>query len=72
MKLSILGLAGALLLGAAPALDAQTPMESRLAAKLNEPWLKNAPWITDFDEAMAASKKLAKPIFAYFTRSYAP
>ena len=35
-------------------------------------WLEKAPWILDFDAAKAESKKSGKPIFAYFTRSYAP
>ncbi len=40
--------------------------------KLQSAFLKNAPWITDFDKAQAEAKKTGKPIFAYFTRSYSP
>lgn len=39
--------------------------------KLAEEWLKKAPWITDYDKALAESKSSGKAIFAYFTRSYA-
>ena len=39
---------------------------------LAEAWLDNAAWILDYSEAKAAAKKANKPIFAYFTRSYAP
>ena len=49
----------------------QEQMKKNLEHKLEQPFLKVATWITDFDEAKAASKKSGKPIFAYFTRSYA-
>ncbi len=39
--------------------------------KLKEPFLTKAAWITDYDKAREESKKSGKPIFAYFTRSYA-
>lgn len=39
--------------------------------KLQEPFLAKASWITDYDKAREESKKTGKPIFAYFTRSYA-
>jgi hypothetical protein len=40
--------------------------------KLKEPFLSKAPWVTDYDKAKEQSSKGGKPIFAYFTRSYAP
>ena len=40
--------------------------------KLAKAVFKKAPWITDYDKARAESRKTGKPIFAYFTRSYAP
>lgn len=61
-------LLGALLTATAPAQS----NEEKKAAKLAEPWLANASWIMDFDEAKEAAAKDGKPIFAYFTRSYAP
>ena len=40
--------------------------------KLASEWLKNADWTTDYDQARKVAKESGKPIFAYFTRSYAP
>ena len=56
---------------AARAQQDQDQMKKNLEHKLEQPFLKNATWVLDFDEAKAASKKSGKPIFAYFTRSYA-
>ena len=67
-------IAGTAVLGAmlaAPAL-AQDGMVAKKEAKLAEAWVKNATWIMDYEEAQAAAAKSGKPIFAYFTRSYAP
>ena len=47
-------------------------MEERRDKKLSEPWVTKAAWLTDYDKARAESKKSGKPIFGYFTRSYAP
>ena len=44
--------------------------EKRRDDKLAEAWLKNAPWITDYDKALKAAEAQGKHIFAYFTRSY--
>ena len=51
-----------------------TPEElgKRYAAKLEGAWIKNANWITDYDQAKATASESGKPIVAYFTRSYAP
>lgn len=67
---------GALLLAALGGdLRAQRPdqeeLKARKAAKLGEPWLQNADWILDYEEAKAKSAETGKPIFAYFTRSFA-
>ena len=40
--------------------------------KLAAPFLKQASWLTDFDQAQATAKKSNKLIFAYFTRSFSP
>lgn len=37
--------------------------------KLESPFLKKAPWLTDYDAARAESARAQKPIFAYFTVS---
>ena len=51
---------------------AQDSMEQKRDKKLALPFLKKAPWHTDYDKALEASKKSGNAIFAYFTRSYAP
>ena len=61
----------ALLLALAASAAAQD-LEANLEKKLAKPFFKNAAWITDFGEAKRKAKELNKPIFAYFTRSYAP
>ena len=52
--------------------QAQGDMVARKEAKLAEAWLKNADWVLDYTDAKAQAKQTGKPIFAYFTRSYAP
>jgi ABC-type sugar transport system substrate-binding protein len=65
--------AAALLAAAAPpaAAQSQEDLVKKRDEKLATPFLKKAPWITDYTQARAASKKAGKLIFAYFTRSYA-
>jgi hypothetical protein len=63
--------AGAMLLALAAAAGAGE-LEDSLQAKLDKPFVKNAAWITDYEQAQAKAKELKKPIFAYFTRSYQP
>lgn len=46
--------------------------EDLFKIKLRSEFLGKAPWITDYDQARRESVKTGKPIFAYFTRSYAP
>jgi hypothetical protein len=68
-------MAGAVLVGllaASAAAQSQEQMIARKEAKLAEAWLKNADWILDYDEAKKAAAESGEPIFAYFTRSYAP
>lgn len=78
-----LGLAGPVLAqGAKPATPATPPpqqkkteaddLKKKYDAKLAEPFVKKADWITDYEAALAASKKTGKMIFGYFSRSYAP
>lgn len=47
-------------------------LAKKLEAKLNEKFLKNAEWVTDYDAALAKAKESKKLIFGYFSRSYAP
>lgn len=47
-------------------------LEAKRDEKLKKPFLTKSAWITDYEQALAESKKQKKPIFAFFTRSYAP
>ncbi len=55
--------------------NAAPPTQEELIAKRDEKlklsFLQKAPWLTDYDAARAAAKKSGKPIFVYFSRSYA-
>ncbi len=65
-------LAAVLLLAAAQAQPpSQEQLKANLEAKLKAPFLTKAAWLTDYDAAREEAKKSGKPIFAYFTRSYA-
>jgi hypothetical protein len=70
MKLHVLLVASFLLFGAAGIARAGD-LEDKRDALLKEEWLKKADWITDYEKALAESKKTGKAIFGYFTRSYA-
>jgi hypothetical protein len=67
-SLSILLLAAAL---PAQIADQGTLIERR-AGKLESPFLENALWHTDYDDAREDAAESGKPIFAYFSRSYEP
>lgn len=54
------------------ALPAQSDLEKKLEEKLASEFLTKAPWITDYDQARAVAREKKLPIFAYFSRSYAP
>jgi hypothetical protein len=47
-------------------------LEEKRDKKLASEFLKKASWITDYEKALAESKKSGKQIFGYFSRSYAP
>ncbi len=64
--------AGLLGLAAIVAAQDQEAMKANYEAKLAKDFVKNATWITDYDKALETAKARNKPIFAYFTRSYAP
>lgn len=50
-----------------------TPLEQQYQAKLAERWVQASPWVVgDLDEAKRQAAERGVPIFAYFTRSYAP
>jgi len=47
-------------------------LQGNLASKLAQPFVKNAGWATDYEDALGRAKKEGKLVFAYFTRSYQP
>lgn len=47
-------------------------LEANLRAKLARPFVANAAWVTDYDEALEAAGASQRLVFAYFTRSYQP
>lgn len=57
----------------AVAATAQTPptspptQDELLAAELASPFLQNAPWLLDWDAALAKAKDERRLLFAYFT-----
>ena len=65
----------ALILSAAAPVRAQQPDQETLKAnykkKLEAAFLAKASWNTDYDKALEEAKKTGKPIFGYFSRSYA-
>ncbi|KAF0246353.1 MAG: hypothetical protein FD180_841 [Planctomycetota bacterium] len=50
----------------------QDELKKKKEEVLKDPFLKKAPWMLDYDRALAEAKKTGKPVFAYFTRSFAP
>jgi hypothetical protein len=50
----------------------QATLTAQLEEKLASEFVKLVPWFTDYDAARAESVRTGKPIFAYFSRSYAP
>ncbi len=60
------------LCGQEDAASRQQKLIARKQAALEQPFLNNAKWITDFAAAKAEAKQTGKPIFAYFSRSFRP
>ncbi len=69
LRMAVAALAGALALSTSG--YAQS-LEDKLEKKLAKDFVKNATWELDLETAKKKSKESGKPIFAYFTRSYAP
>ena len=56
---------------AAQAQPSQEQLKQQRTEKMAKEVFKKADWTFDYDKARADAKKTGKPIFAYFTRSYA-
>jgi hypothetical protein len=75
-----LALTAALAAALTAALPAQGPAQgpdqqqliAQRDAKLRSAFLKQADWVLSYEEARAVAGETGKPIFAYFSRSYAP
>jgi len=66
-----LALAALGLLAAPAAGQSEADLREKYEKKLADEWIQANDWITDYDEARAQAEETGKPIFAYFTRSYA-
>lgn len=59
----------------APGLSAQKSQEElqqSFAEMQTHPWYVDGGWTTDFAAAKAQAAETGRPVFAYFTRTYAP
>ena len=69
------GVAGLIVAGAAAigfAQDGKSELEQKYEDKVAEAWFTENGFTDDYDVALERAKEAGKPIFAYFTRSYAP
>lgn len=74
LRVAVLALATILgfgVLARAQNMPSPEELKDNLSKKQSEEWIKKNPWITNYAKAKEAAKKAGKPIFAYFTRSYA-
>jgi cytochrome oxidase Cu insertion factor (SCO1/SenC/PrrC family) len=70
MMLALAGLVLACVAASAVAQD-KDDLQAKYEAKVAEAWFKDNGFTDDYDVARQRSKETGKPIFAYFTRSYA-
>jgi hypothetical protein len=52
--------------------DEQDELQSKYEAKVSESWFVDNGFTDDYDLARERARDAKKPIFVYFTRSYAP
>lgn len=50
----------------------QDELKASFAEMQTHSWYVDGGWTTDFATAKAEAKESGRPIFAYFTRTYAP
>ena len=65
-------LAGVILAATATVGLAQDDLQAKYEKKVAESWFTDNGFTDDYDVARAKAAETGKPIFAYFTRSYAP
>ena len=52
--------------------DKQADLKAKLDKKLKEKFVETGGWLLDYLEARRQAEKQGKPIFVYFTRTFAP
>lgn len=52
--------------------DEQAALKKNLEEKLAKPFVKKVAWRRDYAEARKEAAEVKRPIFVYFTRSFAP
>lgn len=71
-RAALLALGMTALAPAVAAQRSQDELKERYEHKLELDFIEYGGWITDYDVARKKAEELGKPIFVYFTRSYAP
>lgn len=69
--LPVLAFVAALLTCAGLAQAADDDFQAKYEEKIAKPFVAHGSWGVDYDKALERAKAEGKPIFAYFTRSYA-
>ena len=52
--------------------DQQADLKAKLDKKVKEKFVETGGWLLDYQEARRQAEKQGKPIFVYFTRTFAP
>ncbi|MGB1070911.1 MAG: hypothetical protein ACPG1Z_04520 [Planctomycetota bacterium] len=52
--------------------DKQADLKAKLEKKVKAKFVETGGWLLDYQEARRQAEKQDKPIFVYFTRTFAP
>ncbi len=52
--------------------DKQADLKAKLEKKLKAKFVETGGWLLDYQEARRQAEEQGKPIFVYFTRTFAP
>lgn len=52
--------------------DKQADLKAKLEKKVKAKFVETGGWLLDYQEARRQAEKQGKPIFVYFTRTFAP
>jgi hypothetical protein len=72
IALAGLALVGMAAVSIAQDTDPQAALQQKFDKKVAEAWFTDNGFTADYDVARERAKEGAKPIFAYFTRSFSP